>query len=132
MRLFSSSWNTHKKDIIVRDASIGRCPGSQEKVRKSEKPAKIVSEKSGSFRKKEESQEKSGNLDRLSKRKRSTVLNVQSDDLSFFQNVISRSQGKIREDESRKNYHSERVTRDLFAFSFQQYAMFVSDRFYFV
>ena len=41
--------------------------------------------------------EKSGNFDRLSEPKSSSILQVQLDDLSFFQNAISRSQGKFSE-----------------------------------
>ena len=36
----------------------------------------------------------------LSKSKSPTIPQVQSDDLSFYQSAISRSQGKVREDES--------------------------------
>ena len=45
-----------------------------------------------------------------------------------YQEVWEKS-GKMKVE---KSYHPERVTRDLSAFSYRQYAVFVSDRFYFV
>ena len=59
-------------------------------------------EKSWNFRKKEESQGKV--MEWLSKLKSFTFPLVKSDDLSFYQNAISRSQGKVREDESRRKW----------------------------
>ena len=60
------------------------------------KKVKMVREKSGNLRKKE-SQGKSGNFDRLSGPERSCTPQAQLDDLNFFQNAISTSQGKFCE-----------------------------------
>ena len=56
-----------------------------------------IREKSGNSGKNKKVREKSGNFDRLSGPKSSSIPQVQLDDLSFFQNVTSRSQGKFSE-----------------------------------
>ena len=57
----------------------------------------IVRVESEKFEKNEENQGKSGNLNRLYERKSFTIPWVQSDDLSFYQNPTSRSQGNFSE-----------------------------------
>ena len=49
--------------------------------------------------------EKSGNFDRLSQFKSPTTSQGQLNDLSFYQNAMSRSQGKAREEESGESGH---------------------------
>ena len=56
-----------------------------------------IREKSGNSRKKRKVREKSVNFDRLSEPESSFPPQVQLVDLSFFQNAISRSQGKFSE-----------------------------------
>ena len=69
----------------------------REKSRKS-KWAKTVRESEGKEEEsKEKISEKLGNLNRLSERSSFTIPLVQSDDLSFYQNGISRSQGNFSE-----------------------------------
>ena len=55
-----------------------------------------IREKSRKVKKGKNSQEKSGNFDKLSEPERSATPQVQLDDLSFCQNAISKSQGKRR------------------------------------
>ena len=76
----------------LNDEQGGHCPGNQGnqgKVGESEKGLKW----SGKVMRKIRA--KSGNLNRLSERKSSTIPQAQSDDLSFYQNSISRNQGKF-------------------------------------
>ena len=92
------------------------CPGNQGRVRESEKWLKHSEKSQVILYKNRKVREKSWNLNRLSERKSSTIH------LSFYQNIISRSQenlsevreqsgksqGKVREDKSRKSCHPAR------------------------
>ena len=49
------------------------------------------------FEKKGKIRDKTGNSNRLSEHKSSIIAEVQSDDLSFYQNAMSRSQGIFTE-----------------------------------
>ena len=94
----------------------GHCPknqgnqGKSVEFREGGKGLEYVREKSGNLIKKTKIGEKSGNLNRWSKRKSFTIPWFQSDGLIFYQNAISRSQGNFSEEKEKSVLMKETCT----------------------